>query len=159
MSKIIDTIEGEPITLGDDGKVRYKAKAAIDGDGVGSPHGDPDYQNRTTLQHNGRSLNADVDQYIAIPPAIIAGVAPIVLGSQAQVTNTRNGKTCAAVVGDIGPHRKVGEISIACAAALGIDPSPTRGGEELHVVEYVIAPGVPAVVNGVTYQLQSSSAH
>lgn len=75
------------------------------------------------------------------------------------MTNTRNGKTCSAVVGDIGPHRKLGEISIACAAALGIDPSPTRGGEERHVVEYVIEPGVPAVVNGITYRLQSSSAH
>lgn len=160
MSNLIDTIEGEPVTLGDDGKVRYKAKAAIDGDGVGSPHGDPDYQNATTLKHNGGSLNADVDQYIAIPPQIIAGVGrPIVLGSQATVTNTRNGKSCKAVVGDIGPHRKVGEISIACAAKLGIDPSPTRGGEDRHVVEYVIEPGVPAVVNDVTYQLQSSNAH
>jgi hypothetical protein len=159
MSRIIDTIEGEPISLGDDGKIRYRAKAAIDGDGMGSPHGDPDFQNRTTLQHNGRSLNADVDRYIAIPPAIIAGVAPIVLGSQAHVTNTRNGKTCTAVVGDIGPHRKLGEISIACAAEIGIDPSPTQGGEERHIVEYVIEPGVPAAVDGVTYTLQSSSAH
>ena len=159
MSTIIDTIEGEPITLGDDGKIRYKAKAAIDGDGVGSPHGDPDFQNRTTLQHKGGSLNADVDRYIAIPPQIIAGVKPIVLGSQATVTNTRNGKRCSAVVGDIGPHRNLGEISIACADAIGIDSSPTRGGEDAHVVQYVIEPGVPAVVDGVTYQLQSSSAH
>lgn len=109
MSKIIDTIEGEPITLGDDGKIRYKAKAAIDDDGIGKSHGDPDFQNNTTLQQNGHALNADEDRYIAIPPAIIAGVAPIVLGSQAHVTNTRNGKTCSAVVGDIGPHRKLGK--------------------------------------------------
>lgn len=76
MSKIIDTIEGEPITLGDDGKIRYKAKAAIDDDGIGKSHGDPDFQNNTTLQQNGHALNADEDRYIAIPPAIIAGVAP-----------------------------------------------------------------------------------
>lgn len=156
MSKIIDTIEGEPITLGDDGKIRFKAKAAIDGDGVGKSHGDPDFQNRTSLRHNGNFLNADNDRYIAVPPAIIAGVAPIVLGSQAQVTNTITNKTCTAVVGDVGPHRKLGEISIACAAAIGIDPSPTRGGVERHVVEYVISPGVAAVVDGVTYQLQKS---
>jgi hypothetical protein len=159
MSQIIDTIEGEDIVLGDDGKVRYKSKAAIDADGIGPSHGDPDKQDDTSLHHNGQPLNADVDQYIVVPPAIIAGVAPIVLGSQAHVTNTRNGKTCEAVVGDIGPHHKLGEISCACAKALGIPPSPVSGGEDEHVVEYVIEPGVPAVVNGVTYQLQASSAH
>ena len=159
MSKIIDTIEGEDIVLGDDGKVRYKSKAAIDADGIGPSHGDPDKQDDTSLHHNGQPLNADVDQYIVVPPAIIAGVAPIVLGSQAHVTNTLNGKTCDAVVGDIGPHKKLGEISVACAKALGIPPSPVSGGEDQHVVQYVIEPGVPAMVNGVTYQLQASSAH
>ena|SRR5438105_5764339 len=158
MSKIIDTIEGEEIILGDDGKVCYKSKAAIDADGSGPSHGDPDWQNDTTLHHNGRALNADVDQYIVVPPAIISGVGPIVLGSQAHVTNTLNGKSCEAVVGDIGPHRKLGEISVACAKALGIPSSPVSGGVDEHVVKYVIEPGVPAVVNGVTYQLQPSSA-
>lgn len=159
MNKIIDTIEGEPVTLGDDGKIRYRSKAAIDGDGIGASHGDPAYQNNTTLHHNGHALNADVDLYIAIPPQIIAGVKGIVLGCQATVTNTKNGKSTAAVVGDIGPHRKLGEISIACAVALGIPSSPTSGGEDRHVIEYVIEPGKPATVNGVTYQLQKSHAH
>jgi hypothetical protein len=159
MSKIIDTIEGEDIILGDDGKVRYKSKAAIDADGMGPSHGDPDKQDDTSLHHDGHALNADVDQYIVVPPAIIAGVGPIVLGSQAHVTNTLNGKTCDAVVGDIGPHKKLGEISVACAEALDIPSSPVSGGVDDHVVEYVIEPGVPAEVNGVTYQLQASSAH
>jgi hypothetical protein len=158
MSRIIDTIEGEAITLDDDGKIHYRAKAAIDADGIGPSHGDPDKQNDTSLHHNGQPLNADVDQYIVVPPAIIAGVKPIVLGSQAHVTNTGNGKTCAAVVGDVGPHRKLGEISVACAKALGIPSSPVSGGVDEHVIKYVIEPGVPAVVNDVTYQLQSSSA-
>jgi hypothetical protein len=156
MSKIIDTIEGEDIVLGDDDKIRYKSKAAIDADGIGPSHGDPDKQDDTSLHHNGQALNADVDQYIVVPPAIIAGVAPIVLGSQACVTNALNGNTCKAVVGDIGPHRKLGEISVACAKALGIPSSPVSGGVDEHVVEYVIEPGVAAVVNGVTYQLQPS---
>ncbi|HEY1769452.1 MAG TPA: hypothetical protein VGG02_04260 [Chthoniobacterales bacterium] len=158
MSKIIDTIENEPITLGDDGKVTYKSKAAIDADGSGPSHGDPDWQNDTTLHHNGQALNADVDQYIVVPPAIIHGVEPIVLGSQAHVTNTLNGSTCDAVVGDIGPHRKLGEISVATARALGIPSSPLNGGVDDHVIEYVIEPGVPAQVDGVTYQLQPSHA-
>src|SRR5215469_2710446 len=73
MSKIIDTIEGEDIVLGDDGKVRYKSKAAIDADGIGPSHGDPDKQDDTSLHHNGQPLNADVDQYIVVPPAFISG--------------------------------------------------------------------------------------
>ncbi len=156
MSQIIDTIEGEDIVLEDDGKVRYKAKAAIDADGIGPSHGDPDKQDDTSLHHNGQPLNADVDQYIVVPPAIISGVQPIVLGSQAHVTF--RGKTVPAVVGDIGPHRKLGEISVACAKALGIPSSPVSGGVDEHVVEYVIEPGVAAEVNGVSYQLQPSSA-
>src|SRR5262250_3176255 len=108
MSKTIATIEGEDIVLGDDGKVRYKSKAAIDADGIGPSHGDPDKQDDTSLHHNGQPLNADVDQYIVVPPAIIVGVgAPIVLGSQAHVTFRDN--TVDAVVGDIGPHAKLGE--------------------------------------------------
>ena len=156
MSKIIATIEGEDIVLEDDGKVRYKAKAAIDADGSGPSHGDPDKQDDTSLHHNGQPLNADVDQYIVVPPAIISGVKPIVLGSQAHVTF--GGKTVPAVVGDIGPHRKLGEISVACARALSIPSSPVSGGVDEHVVEYVIEPGVAADVNGVNYQLQPSSA-
>jgi len=156
MSTIIATIEGEDITLDDDGTVRYKSKAAIDADGIGPSHGDPDKQDDTSLHHNGQPLNADVDQYIVVPPAIISGVDPIVLGSQAHVTF--RGNTVDAVVGDIGPHRKLGEISVACASALGIPSSPVSGGVDEHVVEYVIEPGVAAVVNGVNYQLQPSSA-
>src|SRR5947208_15170858 len=98
MSKIIDNIEGEDIVLGDDGKVRYKAKAAVDADGSGPSHGDPYKQDDTSLHRNGQPLNADVDQYIVVPPAIISGVAPIVLGSQSHVTNTFNSKRCEAVV-------------------------------------------------------------
>jgi hypothetical protein len=153
MSFIIATIEGEDITVGNDGIIRYRSKAAIDGDGSGSSHGDPDFQNDTSLHFQGAALNADHVPYIVVPPAIIQGVAQIVLGSKATVSY--KGSTCDAVVGDIGPHAKLGEISIACAAALGIPSSPTEGGEDRHLVDYAISPGVPAVVNGITYQLQA----
>jgi hypothetical protein len=156
--RIIATIEGEPITEHEDGRVTFRAKAAVDTDGSGPLHGDPDAQADTSLHRAGRPLNADVDRYIVTPPAIIAGVKGVVLGCQAEVRNTRNGRVTAAVVGDIGPRRKLGEISRATAMALGIDPSPTRGGEEAHVIEYTLWPGRPAVVEGVTYGLQPSKA-
>ena len=152
MSTIIANIEGEDIILGNDGNIRYTSKAAIDGDGSGPSHGDPDFQNDTSLHFHGRALNADEVPYIVVPPAIIVSVAQVVLGCQAYVTYKE--KTCAAVVGDIGPHNKLGEISIACAKALGIPWSPTTGGIDDHVVSYELDPGEPAIVNGVTYILQ-----
>lgn len=152
--RIIATIEGEQITENDDGTVSYRAKAAVDTDGSGPLHGDPDAQADTSLHHEGKPLNADIVPYIVVPPAISDGVAGIVLGCQAIVTNSRNGARTAAVVGDIGPHKKLGEISVCCAKNLGIDPSPTRGGEDSHVIEYVLYPDTPAVVGGIKYALQ-----
>jgi len=150
-------IEGEPISW-DGTTVSYMAKAAVDSDGIGPSHGDPDWQGDTSLHHNGNALNADVDKYIVVPPAIINGVGPVVLGSQARVINRKTMLTTAAVVGDIGPHAKLGEISVACARALGINPSPVNGGEDSHCIHYEITPGLPAVVDGVAYSLQPSRA-
>ena len=153
MSRIIAIIENEPIAVNDAGtEVAWTAKAAIDGDGSGSSHGDPDFQNDTSLHHDGKPLNADVDRYIVVPPVIIQSVVGVVLGCAAEVTY--NGKTVTAVVGDIGPRSKIGEMSIATAKALGIPSSPNTGGIEAHVVRYRIFPGFPAIVEGVEYQLQ-----
>lgn len=151
--KIIATIEDCDIVEQADGSVTWTAKMAIDGDGVGPSHGDPDYQNHTSLKPD---LNADVDQYIVVPPAIIKGVVGIVLGCAGTVKNQINGLICDVVVGDVGPHNKLGEASIATAKALGVPASPTSGGNASHVFEYTIRPGVPAIVNGKTYALQPS---
>ena len=149
--RVITTIEGEIIREMDDMSVKYRAKAAIDSDGVGPHHGDHTAQDQTTYKPD---LNADVDKYIVVPPAIRDGVKGVVMGCLANVTNTRNGKHTAAVVGDIGPHKKLGEISCACASALGLDPSPVHGGVDEHIIEYVLFPGIPAVVDGKQYKLQ-----
>lgn len=153
-ARVIDTIEGENINELNDGSVTYRAKAAVDTDGSGPLHGDPCAQTDTSLHHNGKALNADVDKYIVVPPQIIKGVKEIVLGCQAHVQNTVNGMTTDAVVGDVGPHKKLGEMSVACATALGINPSPTSGGEDRHLIFYTLKPGVPALVDGKTYTLQ-----
>jgi hypothetical protein len=149
--RIIATIEGEQIVEQLDRSVTWKAKAAIDSDGVGDHHGDRTAQNQTTYKPD---LNADVDRYIVVPPAIRNGVAGVVIGCLANVTNTLNGKHTAAVVGDIGPHKKLGEISCACASAIGLDPSPVDGGVDDHVIEYIIWPDIPAIVDGTYYKLQ-----
>lgn len=140
--------------LTEGGQVHFVADADIDDDGTGPSHGDPDHQGDTTLHLNGRPLNADEDLYIVVPPVIPKSVAGIVLGSRAIVTNRRNGKRSPAVVGDIGPSTKDGEISVALAVALGINPNPNNGGEDSAVIEYLITPGQPANVNGKVYDLQ-----
>jgi hypothetical protein len=154
--KVLGPIEGEYITVLNDGSITYRAKAAIDADGIGTPLGDPYFQPDTSLHWMGKALNAEIDKYVVVPPLIVEGVKPIVKGCQAYVVNIRNGMTTEAVVGDIGPPDKLGEISVACARALGIDPSPTTGGVEDHVVHYHIIPGHSAVVDGKVYQLQAA---
>jgi hypothetical protein len=91
--------------------------------------------------------------YIVVPPMIRYKARGVVLGCMVQLTNTRNKKSVAAVVADIGPHTKIGEISMAAARALGIAWNPIVGGTDDKIVSYEIRPGVAAVVNGVTYDL------
>lgn len=154
--RTIVVIDREPVTELDDGTVTFKGKVAIDTDGLGPLHGDPCAQKDTSLHFAGKALNADVDRYIVVPPDIIKGVRGIVLGCQAHCLNTKNGMETDAVVGDIGPHKKLGEMSVACAKALGINPSPTSGGTAEHIVHYSLKPGTPAFVDGKTYELQKS---
>jgi hypothetical protein len=135
-------------------KLTAIAGAEIDGDGSGPSHGDPDFDPDTTLHDaEGNALNADVVPWCVVPPAVRDCTPGIVLGCQARLRNLRTGAVIDAVVADVGPSRKLGEISIAAAAALGIDSSPTTGGTSEMIVHYAIWPGVPAIVNGVQYAL------
>jgi len=155
MIRILATIEDNLIYFSDEeNRVWFHAAARIDSDGIGLSHGDVDWQNNTSLQIDGHGLNADTDRYIVVPPAIIFGVTNVILGCKAKVTNMLNNRSTDAVVGDIGPHRKLGEISIACAIELGINPSPVVGGEDRHVIYYELWPGQVAVVGTTRYALQ-----
>jgi hypothetical protein len=153
MSEILWTIGGVDVTQEDDNRIHYVSHAMIDGDGSGPSHGDPDFQSDTTLHHEGRALNADEVPYIVVPPQVRSLARGVVLGSQAQVTRISTASRTMAVVADIGPHGKIGEMSIACAKALGVPSSPTTGGSDAMDFLYEIFPGTPAVVNGVTYEL------
>jgi hypothetical protein len=67
-----------------------------------------------------------------------------------------------AVVADGGPANKLGEISLACAKAIGVPVNensahPANSGgiaATSHVIHYRLFPGVAASLNGVTYPLQ-----
>ena len=60
----------------------------------------------------------------------------------------------AAGVLDFGPKAKLGEASIACAKFFDIPSSPKHGGTNEKRFVYTFFPGIAAVINGVTYQLQ-----
>jgi hypothetical protein len=98
--------------------------------------------------------------FMVVPPMITAGVDGIVMGCRAIVTNKKNGKSVEAVVADGGPSNHLGEISVACAKAIGVPTGTTHpangGGANSPDIHYQLFPGVAAVVNGVTYPLQPS---
>lgn len=146
-------IESCPVLIAADGRIHFVARARIDNDGTGPANGDPYHQSHTSYKPD---LNADVDLFIVVPPQILYAVAPVVLGCQARVCNPKNGKVSAAVVGDIGPHKRLGEISTALARALGINSNPNTGGEDSSIIEYDLWPGHAASVNGKDYHLQPS---
>jgi len=130
------------------------------------------YVSATSLHlfdHNGNPLPPSspfkyVDSatvpFIAVPPLIIRGVVGIVLGCRCVVTNSRTDQSVEAVVADVGPADHLGEISVACAKAIGVPIGTTHpansGGAPSPTIHYQLFPGTAAVVNGVTYPLQHS---
>jgi hypothetical protein len=93
--------------------------------------------------------------YIVLPSHWRKLAVGVVLGCKATVEDTQTGKILnAAGVMDFGPKAKLGEASIACANFFGIPSSPKSGGTSKKRFIYTFFPGVPAVINGVTYQLQ-----
>ncbi len=154
--KLLDTIAGIRILQFDDDSLFYVAPMMIDADGSGESHGDPYFQADTSLRFHGKALNSDIENYIVVPPQIIHGVRGIVLGCQAFVTNPITHLSVPAVVGDIGPHSKLGEGSIALAKAISVPESPISGGCPWPYIIYRIFPGTPAQANGKVYDLQPS---
>lgn len=152
--KLLGTIEGNEIIDHEDGRVTWTAKLAIDNDGSDNRQGDPYWQRDTSLHHNGRPIDSEAVAGIVVPPLVINAVAPVVLGCKASAKYLE--RVTDAVVFDIGPRKKIGEGSPELARRLGINPSAINGGIDAHVVEYTIWPGVPAVVDDVTYELQPS---
>jgi hypothetical protein len=159
--KKIATVEGEPIDLymfGPKGKeldevVEYIGACRIDNDGTGPAEGDPYHQNETSLKNNGKFLNAQTECFVAVPPQICEKTKGIVLGSLCVVEN-RNSTKCICVVGDIGPRKKIGEVSSLAAKVLGVNPDPVKGGDDNHEFAYTIYVNVAAYANGVLYKLQ-----
>ena len=157
----IGKIEGCPIFHGynEDGRevVRFTAKFAICTDGMPqNVYGDKHWQRQTAYYNNGKYLNADKVPYIVVPPFIIGAILGVVMGSEAEAANEKNGNVSDAIVGEVGPDDKLGEGSIELARRLAINPHPNHGGTKERIVRYTIFVGEPAVVDGIKYKLQRS---
>lgn len=156
MSKLI-VIESEVVWLHEDGSLTFRAKMAIDGDGSGGNvwhEPEPPWQPETSYKVNGVSLNPNKVPFIVLPPQIILAVDPIVLGCKAMTWNIMEGIKVPSMVGDVGPRTKLGEGSVENARRLKVPESPISGGVDDHIIFYRVWPGVPAVIDGVTYKLQ-----
>ena len=154
--KILGTIENREIIERDDLSVMWFGPLRIDCDGSDNRHNDPCWQADTTLRHEGHAIDAEAVSYIVVPPMIVRGVRGVVMGCQGRATNTSNGLSIDVVVADVGPRLKLGEASCECARRLGLDGNPNHGGTEACIIRYEIFPGVPAVVDAITYDLQHS---
>ncbi|MBN9626056.1 glycoside hydrolase family 75 protein [Acidovorax sp.] len=87
-------------------------------------------------------VDSETVPYIVVPPFIVKNTVGVVRGCRA--TATYGDVTVECVVADKGPSNRIGEISIAAARALGINPSPKNGGLEKPLVNYELWPGVAA---------------
>jgi len=104
---------------------------------------------KTWYKHPGKAdddpaayVDAETVPYIVVPPVIVHKTAGIVRGCKARVTRGQVSVDC--VVADLGPSKKIGELSIAAARALGLNPSPRHGGTEHRELLYELWPGVAA---------------
>ena len=138
-------------------RVEWVANMTVCCDGMPeNEYEDPCYQRETAYYNNGKFLNADKVPYIVVPPLIIEGVVPVVLGCQGLIVNLKNGMATPAICGEVGPDEKLGEASCEAAERVGLDRSPNNGGTDENCILYAIWPGIPAHVDGVTYKLQPS---
>jgi hypothetical protein len=104
---------------------------------------------KTWYKHPGKAdedpaayVDAETVPYIVVPPIIVRKTAGIVRGCKARVT--RGDKVVDCVVADLGPANKIGELSIAAARAIGLNPSPRHGGTEQQELLFELWPGTAA---------------
>ena len=102
------------------------------------------YQNHSySITDPRRYLDSEKVSYIVLPSPLFKLVDPKVLGSKVKVTNTENGKSAYAMVGDAGPATHLGEGSIELANLLGIPSCPKNGGTDFKILKFEVYLNVP----------------
>lgn len=123
------------------GLVYLRSKLAVDADGGSDWRKDPYGQATTSLTNaDGSALDANKVNYFVLPMTDEYKQLGIKLGDLAWVRNVTNGKMVAAIFGDLGPQRKIGEGSQALCRALGLSGNPLHGGTDKKEIEFLIQP-------------------
>ena len=104
------------------------------------------YVSETALADRSKAINdparyvdASKIPFIVLPGGLARQIGARV-GDYAVVFNERNGRSSYAIFGDVGPHDRLGEGSIALAENLGIR-SDARNGGTWRGVLYMVFPG------------------
>lgn len=84
-----------------------------------------------------RYVNAEAVNFFVLPGKLALGAQ---LGDFGVIIRADQSDYDYAVYADVGPANKIGEASIALAAALGIPSSPKTGGTA-HGIIYIVFPG------------------
>ena len=105
-----------------------------------------------------RYLDSEKIPFIVIENFIRRRARGIVLGCRALLTNLETKQSVWAMVGDLGPLYKIGEISIAAAQAIGVPSSARTGGTSKNIIQYEFWPGIPAIIASETYSLIPSTS-
>lgn len=141
------------------GQGQYRAGlvgADVDGDGIGGRiDNDLTWQPTTSYKPN---LDSTKVPWGVLPICLIRSFPGRFLGCRMVFTNTLHDVIVPGVGGDGGPDDKIGEFSIAACQGLFIPSSPRTGGTTDPIILIDWWPEVPAVVDGVTYELQSFPA-
>ena len=109
------------------------------------------YISKTSLENPGfpdtdphRYVDAATVPYVVLPGnrfRRFTAAANIRLGDLGAAYNIKTGKLCFAIFADTGPASKIGEGSVALAAALGLVANPKAGGTEMRDIIFAVFPG------------------
>ena len=152
--RLLKILDNGSIVFCVDDAIRFIGDMDIDSDGGPNVDHDPCWQPDTTLHFNGHAINSQIVPYVVAPIGLFEKVKGIGLGCKCVVTHLKNKLSCDAVCADLGPATKDGEGSAALARRLGVNPNSRTGGEDRPVVFYELYVGIPAIIDGVTYDLQ-----
>lgn len=137
MKQIIAVIGGSAIQKMDDGRISFPANASLETADKPNPAGsdkDPSFVTDESMGLDSGSVN-----YIAISKEVVKFVPQLVLGSAVTVYNHETKMFVSdAVVGSQGSSKRIGQISIALAKALGIPTKPD--GIAPHSLDFTITP-------------------
>ena len=80
-----------------------------------------------------RFVDATRIAYISVPPAILK--LGVKLGDGALVADRETGQSIQCIVADVGPKKRLGEVSVLAAQGMGfVDSSPRTGGADRGII-------------------------